>query len=23
MSFISGCVIAYFTYWLSKRNQNR
>ncbi|MDW8797785.1 type I toxin-antitoxin system Fst family toxin [Staphylococcus pseudoxylosus] len=20
---ISGCVIAYFTYWLSKHNKNR
>ncbi|MDK9857967.1 type I toxin-antitoxin system Fst family toxin [Staphylococcus equorum] len=20
---ISGCAIAYFTYWLSKRNKNR
>ncbi|MBU0438871.1 type I toxin-antitoxin system Fst family toxin [Staphylococcus succinus] len=20
---ISGCIIAYFTYWLSKRNKNR
>ncbi|WP_157821437.1 type I toxin-antitoxin system Fst family toxin [Staphylococcus succinus] len=19
----SGCIIAYFTYWLSKRNKNR
>ncbi|MBF0841198.1 MULTISPECIES: type I toxin-antitoxin system Fst family toxin [Mammaliicoccus] len=23
MSFISSCVITYFAYWLSKRNQNR